>query len=68
MFDENKDGKISKAEFMQGAKALAVDLEDSTLQDCFRMLDKDQSGWLSPKEFAVFLASGYLPSEQGPDA
>ena len=72
MFDLSNDGKISKAEFISGVQALGVDLEDSELQDCFRMLDKDQSGWLSPKEFAVFLASGSkrflarLPNEQGP--
>lgn len=66
IFDLNHDGKISKAEFILGVQALGVDLEDSTLQDCFHMFDTDHSGWLSPKEFAVFLASGYLPSEQGP--
>ena len=67
MFDLNNDGRISKAEFISGVQALGVDLEDSELEDCFRMLDKDQSGWLSPKEFAVFLASGLLPEEQRPE-
>ena len=67
MFDLNNDGRISKAEFILGVQALGVDLEESEIQDCFRMLDKDQSGWLSPMEFAVFLASGYLPNEQGPE-
>jgi hypothetical protein len=66
VFDANNDNKISMDEFILGVQALGVDLENMTLQDCFRMLDKDQSGFLSPMEFAEFLASGYLPDEQGP--
>ena len=67
MFDKNNDNKISKREFVLGLQALGVELEEGTYLACFYMLDRDQTGWLSPKEFAVFLASGLLPEEQRPE-
>ncbi|KAF7257688.1 hypothetical protein EG68_05267 [Paragonimus skrjabini miyazakii] len=59
VFDLNKDGKISKDEFMKAAQKKIADREISCawLRRTFRTIDKDRSGKLSAKELKDFLQS-----------
>ncbi|CAH8871985.1 unnamed protein product [Trichobilharzia szidati] len=57
LFDEDKDGKISKKEFMKATnkKLSQCDVSCAALRKIFREMDRDKNGTVSKKELKEYM-------------
>lgn len=51
VIDTNSDEVLTLPEFMQKMKALQIDLDDSELQQLFKVLDKTETGSINYRAF-----------------
>ncbi len=51
LFDSDKDGKVSKAEFGAALKKLGRALNDKELTELMKKVDKDENGYVDKNEF-----------------
>jgi len=66
MYDKNADNKLSKLEFKMVMKDMGERVDDDWVEDQFRQIDTDNSGYLDFKEFVTCVANFSMYSSPRP--
>jgi len=66
MYDKNSDGQLSKLEFKMVMKDMGETVDDDWVDEQFRQIDTDNSGYLEFKEFVTCVANFSMYSSPRP--